>query len=45
MRDRLIEQNSGVFLANEEGIKLARNEIVSRVLIPRNFQHDQTLTS
>ena len=45
MRERLIEQNSGVFLSNEEGIKLARNESVSRVLIPRNYIHDTTITS
>lgn len=33
----IVNQNSGVFLANEEGIKLARNESVSRVLVPRNY--------
>ena len=45
LRDRLIEQNSGVFLANQEVIKLARNESVSRVMMPRNFKHEATLTS
>ena len=32
-------------MANEEGIKLARNESVSRVLVPRNYKHDSTYTS
>lgn len=43
LRDRLIEQNSGVFLANVESIKLARNESISKVLVPRNFTHDNTI--
>ena len=45
LRDRLIEQNSGVFLANQEVFKLARNESVSRVMMPRHFKHEATLTS
>ena len=44
LRDRLIEQNNGVFMANIEGIKLARNESFSRILMPRNFTHESTLT-
>ena len=30
-------------MANVEGIKLARNESVSKVLVPRNFTHDATI--
>ena len=37
LRNRLIEQNEGVFMANIEGIKQARNENLSRVMNPRNF--------
>ena len=44
-RDRVIEQNSGVFLGNVESFKNARNESVSRVLVPRNYRHDSTYTS
>ena len=43
LRNRLIDQNEGVFMANIEGIKQARNENLSRVIIPRNFTHDRTL--
>ena len=43
LRERLVEQNSGVFLANVESIKLARNESLSRVFVPRNYSHDNTI--
>jgi len=45
LRDRLAEQNDGVFMANIEGIKLARNESLSRVLMPRHFSHEDTLAA
>lgn len=31
-------------MSNIEGIKMAKNESLSRVIIPRNFKHLNTLT-
>ena len=45
LRDRLVEQNSGVFLSNIDGIKMAKNESLSRVTNPRHFKHLNTLTN
>lgn len=43
LRRRLIEQNDGVFMSNIEGIKQAKNETISRVMIPRDYHHHRTI--
>ena len=43
LRERLTDQNNGVFLANEIGFKNARNDSVSRILIPSEFSHHKSI--
>ena len=43
LRERLNDQNEGVFLSNELGIKNARNDSVSRIMVPSDFQHQKSI--
>lgn len=39
LRDRLNEQNNGVYISNIEGFKMAQNESFARIMVSPNYRH------